>query len=96
MSIFIFFTIEELAKLEYMIKSERELWQTYFETVSQKQQLESFLQSLHKPNDSQKNALNTYNDVASGVKKKIFNLMSASILLKNLLMNFKMLFLLKP
>ena len=43
---------EEQAKLEYMTKSERELWQRYFETVSQKQQLESFLQSLHKPNDS--------------------------------------------
>ena len=72
---------EEQAKLEYMTKSERELWQTYFETVSQKQQLESFLLSLHKPNDSQKDAFNSYNDVVSGVKKKIF-LMSSSILLK--------------
>ena len=73
---------EEQAKLEYMTKSERELWQRYFETVSQKQQLESFLQSLHKPNDSQKDALNSYNAIVSGVKKKIFSLMSASILMK--------------
>ena len=73
---------EEQAKLEYMTKSERELWQKYSETTAQKQQLESFLKSLHKPNDSQKEALNAYNDVVSGVKKKIFNLMSAAILTK--------------
>ena len=31
---------EEQTKLEYMSKSERELWQKYFETLGQKKQLE--------------------------------------------------------
>lgn len=33
---------EEKAKLEYMTKFERELWQKYFETLAQKKQLEEF------------------------------------------------------
>ena len=73
---------EEQAKLEYMTESERELWQNYFETVAQKKQLEDFLKTLRKPDDLQKDALKAYNDVVSGVKKKIFALMSAAILMK--------------
>ena len=42
---------EEQAKLEYMAKYERELWQKYFETLAQKKQREN-----------QKDALKAYND----------------------------------
>ena len=45
---------EEKARLEYMSKSERELWQKYFETLGQKKQLEEFLKTLRKPDESQK------------------------------------------
>ena len=34
---------EQQAKSEYMSKSERELWQKYFETLGQKKQLEEYL-----------------------------------------------------
>ena len=37
---------QEQAKLEYMTKSERELWQKYFETLAQKKKLEKFLATL--------------------------------------------------
>ena len=73
---------EEQTKLEYMTESERELWQKYFETVAQKHQLEDFLKTLQKPDALQKDALQAYNDVVSGVKKKIFTLMSAAVLMK--------------
>ena len=49
---------EEKAKLEYMTKSERELWQKYFETLAQKKHLELFLKTLK----------------ASGVKNQIDDL----------------------
>ena len=70
------------AKLEYMTKSERELWQLYQETLAQKNHLEIFLQNLKKPDDSLKDALKSYDDIVSGVKKKIFALVTSSALLK--------------
>ena len=70
------------AKLEYMTKSERELWFQYQETVAQKKNLEQFLQSLRKPDESLKDALKSYDDIVSGVKKKIFALVTSSALLK--------------
>ena len=69
-----FHDAEEQAKMEYMTKSERELWQNYFEILAQKKNLEEFLQTIKKPDESQKNALKAYDDVVSGVKKKIFSL----------------------
>lgn len=73
---------EEQAKLEYMTVSERELWKKYQETLNQKKHLEVFLKTLRKPDDLQKDAINAYNDVLSGVKKKIFALLSSTALLK--------------
>ena len=70
------------AKLEYMTKSEREVWRNYFETLAQKKHLEKFLTSLKKPDISQHDALQAYNDVVSGVKSKIFALISSASLLK--------------
>ena len=70
------------ANLEYMTKTERELWQKYFETLAQKKHLEDFLQTLHKPNDSQKVALKAYNELVDGIKSKIFSLFTASLLMK--------------
>lgn len=61
---------EQQAKLEYMTKSERELWHQYHDSIAQKNHLEIFLQNLKKPDDLQKDALNAYEDVVSGVKKK--------------------------
>mgnify|MGYP002858167980 CR=1 FL=1 len=69
---------QEQAKLEYMTKSERELWQSYFETLAQKKQLEEFLQTLKKPKETQKEALKAYNDLVTGVNSKIFSLLSAA------------------
>ena len=73
---------QEQAKLEYMTKSERELWQKYFETLAQKRQLEEFLTTLKKPKDTQKQALKAYNDLVSGVNSKIFSLLTAARLMK--------------
>ena len=73
---------EEQAKLEYMTKSERELWQRYFETLAQKKQLEQFLQTLKKPKETQKDALKAYNDLVAGVNSKIFSLLSAARLMR--------------
>ena len=70
------------AKLEYMTKTERELQQKYFETLAHKKHLEDFLQTLHKPNDSQKVAIKAYNELVDGIKSKIFSLFTASLLLK--------------
>ena len=79
-----FHDAEEQAKLEYMTKSERELWQRYFETLAQKKQLEEFLQTLKKPKETQKDALKAYNDLVAGVNSKIFSLLSAARLMKQL------------
>ena len=73
---------EEKAKLEYMTKSERELWLKYFETLAQKKQLEEFLQTLKKPDESDKEATHAYEDVVSGVKSKIYTLLVASLKMK--------------
>ena len=77
-----FHDAQEQAKLEYMTKSERELWQKYFETLAQKKQLEEFLQTLKKPKETQKDALKAYNDLVAGVNSKIFSLLSAARLMK--------------
>ena len=77
-----FHDAQEQAKLEYMTKSERELWQNYFETLAQKKQLEEFLQTLKKPKETQKDALKAYNDLVAGVNSKIFSLLSAARLMK--------------
>ena len=45
---------EEKAKLEYMTKSERELWLKFFETLGRKKQLEEFLTTLKKPDKSKR------------------------------------------
>ena len=73
---------QEQAKLEYMTKSERELWQKYFETLAQKKKLEKFLATLKKPKDTQKQALKAYNDLVAGVNSKIFSLLTAARLMK--------------
>ena len=65
---------EEQAKLEYMAKSERELWLKFFETLSQKKHLELFLQTLCKPDETQKEASRVFEQIASGVKNQIADL----------------------
>ena len=77
-----FHDAQEQAKLEYMTKSERELWQRYFETLAQKKQLEEFLQTLKKPKETQKDALKAYNELVAGVNSKIFSLLSAARLMR--------------
>ena len=73
---------EQQAKLEYMSKSERELWLKYFETLAQKKRLEEFLKTLKKPDESDKQATHTYENVVSGVKSKIYTLFIASLKMK--------------
>ena len=73
---------EEQAKLEYMTKAERELWQKYFETLAQKKRLEEFLKTLRKPDESDKEATQAYEEVVDGVKAKIFSLFTASLAMK--------------
>ena len=77
-----FHDAEEQARLEYMSKSERELWQKYFETLGQKKQLEQFLTTLKKPDESQKEELQAYEEVVAGVKAKIYSLFTASLVMK--------------
>jgi len=59
---------EEQAKLEYMTKFERELWQNYFETLGQKKQLEEFLQTLSKPDEKYKEEVKAYEELVRSVK----------------------------
>jgi len=73
---------QEQAKLEYMNKNERKLWLNYFETLAQKKQLEEFLQTLKKPDESDKEAMRAYEDVVSGVKSKIYTLFISSLKMK--------------
>ena len=68
---------EEKAKLEYMTKSERELWQKFFETLAQKKHLELFLQTLKKPDESNKEATRAFKQISSGVKNQIADLDSS-------------------
>ena len=65
-----------------MTKAERELWHRYFETLAQKKQLEDFLKTLKKPDERQKEVLQSYDEIVAGVKAKIFSLFSASFLMK--------------
>ena len=65
---------EEKAKLEYMTKSERVLWQKFFETLAQKKHLELFLQTLKKPDESNKEATRAFEQISSGVKNQIADL----------------------
>ena len=73
---------EEQARLEYMSKSEKKLWQRYFETLAQKKQLEEFLKTLKQPDESDKEATRSYEDVVAGVKSKIYTLFIASLKMK--------------
>ena len=73
---------EEHAKLEYMTKAERALWQKYFETLTQKKHLEDFLQTLRKPDERHKEALQAYNNLVAGVQVKIFSLGNSSLAMK--------------
>ena len=73
---------EEQARLEYMSKAERELWQKYFEILGQKKQLEQFLKTMRKPDESQKEELQAYEKVVAGVKAKIYSLFTASLVMK--------------
>ena len=68
---------EEQAKLEYMAKSKRELWLKYFEILAQKKHLELFLQTLKKPDESDKEATRAFEQIASGVKNQIADLNSS-------------------
>ena len=68
---------EEKAKLEYMTKAERELWQKYFETLAKKKHLEQFLQTIKKPDESDKKATSAFAQIASGIKNQIANLDSS-------------------
>ncbi len=65
---------EEKAKLEYMTKLERELWLKYFETLGRKKQLEGFLQTLKKPDESDKEATSAFAQITSGIKNQIADL----------------------
>ncbi len=57
-----------------MAKSERELWLKFFETLGQKKQLEEFLQTLRKPDESDKKATRAFEQIVSGVKNQIADL----------------------
>ena len=72
---------QEQARLEYMSKAERELWQKYFETLAQKKQLEEFLKTLRKPDDSQKSAVKAYEEVTAGVRAKISSLSTVIVMM---------------
>lgn len=74
---------QEQAKLEYMTKSEREIWQRYSQILAQKKNLENMLKTFKKPDSEKLEARNAYDERVSGVKAKIFSLFSASALLKN-------------
>lgn len=73
---------EEKAKLEYMSKSERELWQKYFETLGQKNQLEEFLQTLKKPDESEKEEVKAYEELVRGVYSKSFSQLTSARAMK--------------
>ena len=62
---------EQQAKFEYMTKSERQIWQQFFELLGRKNQLEEFLKNHSKPKETEKDELNAYNDLVVGVKAKI-------------------------
>ncbi|MBR1395955.1 MAG: MobA/MobL family protein, partial [Selenomonadaceae bacterium] len=73
---------EQQAKLEYMTKEEREIWFKFFETKHQKSNLKDLIENLRKPSDKIPDAINAYNDVVDGVKKKILALDSSITLMR--------------
>lgn len=73
---------EEKAKLEYMTKSERELWQKYFETLGRKKRLEEFLTTLKKPDEKYKEEVKAYEELVRGVYSKIFSLLTSARAMK--------------
>ena len=73
---------EENAKLEYMNPAEREIWRNYFEILAQKKQLENFLLTLKKTDESQKDAINAYDEMVNSVKSKIGCLLISAASLK--------------
>ena len=75
-------TAEEKAKLEYLTPSEREVWRKYFETLAQKKQLENFLLTLKKPEESKNDAINSYEEMINSVKSKISHLLLSAASLK--------------
>ena len=70
---------EEQAKLEYMTKTERQIWFNYFQTLAQKKHLEEFLTRLKKPDEKQAKELKAYDDLVDGVKAKIFSLFTQTM-----------------
>ena len=72
---------QEQAKLEYMSKAERELWQKYSEALAQKKQLEDFLKNLRTPKETEKAALKAYDEVVAGVQAKISALSTAAVMM---------------
>ena len=46
-----------------MTKSERKLWQSCFETLARKKQLEEFLQTLKKPDEKYKEEVKAYEEL---------------------------------
>ena len=68
--------------LEYMSKSERELWQSYFETRAQKKRLEQILTTLKKPNGKCKEELKAYEELVRGVNSKILSLLTTARAMK--------------
>ena len=73
---------EEKAKLEYMTKSERELWLKYFETLGRKKHLEEFLTTLKKPDEKYKEEVKAYEELVRGVYSKIFSLLTSARAMK--------------
>ena len=73
---------QEQARLEYMSKAERELWQKYSEALARKKQLEEFLKTLRKPKETEKAELKAYEEVVAGVQTKISSLSTAVAMMK--------------
>ena len=73
---------EQQAKLEYMTKDERELWFKFYEAKHQKSNLKDLIENLRKPSDKIPDAINAYNEIINGVKKKILALDSSITLMQ--------------
>ena len=65
-----------------MTKTERELWQKYFETLGQKKQLEQFLQTLKKSDEKYKEELKAYDELVRSVYSKILSLLTTARAMK--------------
>lgn len=62
---------EEQAKLEYLTAQERQLWQQFKDSKSQKEHWEIFRGSMKKPPATEPEALRVYGEIVDGVAKKI-------------------------